>query len=125
MNPERIEFVRDAQLVCGGKIDAFALAAIAQGRVVYLDFGFHSDFRVCGKPYLSEMNPGCKPQNRRGRKRAHPDTVLVWSSAFRRSGQNTAICRLKAELQTLSPVWVEYRVEMRPENAERNATLAH
>ena len=42
MNPERIEFVGNAELVHHRKIDAFALTAIAQGRIVYFDFGFHS-----------------------------------------------------------------------------------
>src|SRR5262245_44013554 len=31
---------------------------------------------------------------------AHLDTVLAWSSAFRRAGRSEAFCRLKAELQT-------------------------
>jgi hypothetical protein len=56
LNPEGVELFGDAQFVHHRKIDAFALAAVAQGRIVYLDFGFHSDIRVCGKPNLSERN---------------------------------------------------------------------
>ncbi len=41
------------------------------------------------------------PYNQRSAWRwVHLDTVLVWSSAFRRFGRNPAICRVNAELQT-------------------------
>jgi hypothetical protein len=42
MNPKRVEFLGDAQLVHHRKVDAFALTAIAQGRIVDFDFGFHN-----------------------------------------------------------------------------------
>mgnify|MGYP000736708043 CR=1 FL=1 len=45
MHPKRIELLGDAQLVHHRKVDAFALAAVAQGRIVYFDFGFHSHSR--------------------------------------------------------------------------------
>jgi hypothetical protein len=41
MDAEGIEFFGNAQLIQDGKVDAFALAAIAQGRIVNFDFGFH------------------------------------------------------------------------------------
>src|SRR6185503_7789674 len=62
MNSESIELFRDAQFVCGREIDAFALAAVAQGRIVNFDFGFHC-FRLSGNKYLSESSPGGKSQN--------------------------------------------------------------
>src|SRR6185436_11571708 len=41
MNSERVEFICNTQFVGYGEIDAFALTAVAQGRIVDLDFGFH------------------------------------------------------------------------------------
>ncbi len=52
MNPERVELLGDAQLVHHRKVDAFALTAVAQGRIVYLDFGFHKHLRQSGSEYL-------------------------------------------------------------------------
>ncbi len=42
MDAEGIKLFRDTQLIQHGKIDAFTLAAIAQGRIVNFDFGFHN-----------------------------------------------------------------------------------
>src|SRR5580704_10729268 len=42
MDAEGIEFFGNTQLIQDGKVDAFALAAVAQGRIVYFDFGFHN-----------------------------------------------------------------------------------
>ena len=64
MNPESIELFGNAQFVRGREIDAFALAAVAQGRIVDFDFGFHC-FRLSGNKYLSESSPCGKPQNLR------------------------------------------------------------
>ena len=50
MNSECVQLVGNAQLVGDGKVDAFALAAIAQGRIVDFDFGFHN------RPQLRERN---------------------------------------------------------------------
>ena len=42
MDPERVELLGDAELVRDRKIDAFALRAVAQGRVVDFNLGFHN-----------------------------------------------------------------------------------
>ena len=42
MNPERVELLGNAEFVRDREIDAFTLAAIAQGRIVYFHFGFHN-----------------------------------------------------------------------------------
>ena len=42
MNTKRIELLGDAELVRDREIDAFALTAVAQGRVVDFDLGFHN-----------------------------------------------------------------------------------
>ena len=41
MDPERIELLGDAEFVRNREIDAFALRAVAQGRVIDFDLGFH------------------------------------------------------------------------------------
>ena len=41
MNPERIELLRNAELVHGREIDAFALRSVAQRRVVDFHWWFH------------------------------------------------------------------------------------
>jgi hypothetical protein len=41
MNAKRIELLGNSQFVCDREIDAFALTAVAQGRVVDFDLGFH------------------------------------------------------------------------------------
>jgi hypothetical protein len=45
MNAERVELLGDAEFVRDREVDAFALTAVAQGRVVYFDFGFHNIVR--------------------------------------------------------------------------------
>ena len=52
MDPERVEPLGDAQLVHHREFDAFALTAVAQGRIVYFDFGFHNNPRQSGQAYL-------------------------------------------------------------------------
>ncbi len=52
MNPEGIEFLGDPELINYRKIDACALAAIAQGRIVYFDFRFHDYRRKSGETCL-------------------------------------------------------------------------
>ncbi len=41
MNAKRIELLGDAEFVRDREIDAFALRAVAQGRVIDFDLGFH------------------------------------------------------------------------------------
>ena len=45
MDAERIKLRGNAQLIHHGKVDAFALTAVAQGRIVDFDVGFHNQFR--------------------------------------------------------------------------------
>ena len=80
MNPESVELVGNAEFVCDREIDAFALTAIAQGRIVDFDFGFHC-FRKSGNKYLSEIGLGGKSQNpalpRQSGARKHPILELT------------------------------------------------
>src|SRR5204863_5677597 len=41
MNPESVEFFGNAEFVHDRKVDAFTLAAIAQGRIIQFHFGLH------------------------------------------------------------------------------------
>jgi hypothetical protein len=67
MNAKPIEFFRNAQLVQDGKIDAFALAAIAQGRIVNFDFGSH---KFPAKAGGENTTPALELQNIPGRDKA-------------------------------------------------------
>jgi hypothetical protein len=49
LNPESVKLFGDAELVQGREIDAFALAAVAQGCIVEFDFGFHNTTAIRGK----------------------------------------------------------------------------
>jgi len=49
MDPEVIEFFRNTKLIESGKIDAFALAAIAQGCIVDFNFGCHKTATRAGR----------------------------------------------------------------------------
>jgi len=50
VHPESVQSLGNAELVHDGKVHAFALAAIAQGRIVDLDFGSHKNSnRICGR----------------------------------------------------------------------------
>ena len=66
MNPERVELLGDAQLVHHRKVDAFALAAVAQGRIVDFDFGFHKHPRQEREGISTLSPPGCKVQKQAG-----------------------------------------------------------
>ena len=57
MNPESVQVLGDAELVRHREIDALALAAIAQGRIVYFHFRFHAYPRDCGKLNLYAKTP--------------------------------------------------------------------
>ena len=63
MNPERVELLGDAELVRDREIDAFALRAVAQGRVVDFDLGFHKLAREKTADIIPEFGGTGKSQN--------------------------------------------------------------
>jgi hypothetical protein len=71
MNPERVELLGDAELVREREIDAFALAAVAQGRVVDFNLGFHK-WPLKRKSIIPESGGSGKSQKQGGGARFTP-----------------------------------------------------
>jgi hypothetical protein len=46
VNAKGIDSLGYAELVGDGEVDAFTLAAVAQGRIVYFHFGFHASMSL-------------------------------------------------------------------------------
>jgi hypothetical protein len=64
MHPERVELFGNPELVHDGEIDAFTLAAVAQGGVVDFDFGFGASLHKAGQ-LVSETGGQAKLNSRR------------------------------------------------------------